>query len=119
MYMNISLKFEFSVFFIISDIGGDYWRLLLKGSYTIHVSAPGFKTSSEVVTVRNNRVTKVDFQLESDRCSNKNREVDSYFDNWPILKQYMFPNYDTMDDCDEETDVQQTFTGHEHLRPLP
>lgn len=74
-------KFVFYPLFSLPGPQGDYWRMLLKGTYTIHVHAPGYKTSSKVVTVRNKRVTRVNFELEIDRCLNRPTldSVNGYF----------------------------------------
>jgi hypothetical protein len=42
---------------------GDYWRLLVKGDYTIQVSAKGHKNAMKFVRVSNN-VKTVNFQLQ-------------------------------------------------------
>lgn len=42
---------------------GDYWRLLTPGTYTLTVSAPGYKQKSIYATVSKERVEVVDFRL--------------------------------------------------------
>lgn len=44
---------------------GDYWRVLLPGSYRVAVSAPGYESKNTIVHVNNNKkATTVNFELE-------------------------------------------------------
>ena len=43
---------------------GDYWRLLLPGSYSVNVSAPGYETEVHQVNVGERLATKLDFTLK-------------------------------------------------------
>ncbi|XP_067858101.1 carboxypeptidase N catalytic chain [Heptranchias perlo] len=48
---------------VTSGVGGDYFRLLLPGKYTVTASAPGYEDKAFHVNVDPNQPTRVDFQL--------------------------------------------------------
>ena len=54
---------------ILTDAGGDYYRLLTDGSYAIHVKKPGYETETQYITVHNqdhqSSAQRVDFVLQS------------------------------------------------------
>ena len=60
---------------VFSAEGGDYWRLLVPGSYTIRVSAPGYNSSEKSVVVSAARdlgtsAIQTDFVLQTcEQCS--------------------------------------------------
>lgn len=46
---------------------GDYWRLLVPGSYEVTVSAKGYEHESKTTTVRSATATKLDFTMRKIR----------------------------------------------------
>ncbi|CAF4337358.1 unnamed protein product, partial [Adineta steineri] len=54
---------------VTSNIGGDYYRLLVDGSYAVEVSYPGFKSQTQYVDVnyksQQTDAQRLDFILES------------------------------------------------------
>lgn len=46
---------------------GDYWRILVPGSYEIEVSAPGYDSESKTCTVIQDKETNLDFALKKMR----------------------------------------------------
>lgn len=59
---------------VYSSSAGDYWRMLVPGTYNVTASAPGFESSTQTITISSNReshqqqVTQ-DFQLMHDDIS--------------------------------------------------
>jgi len=59
---------------------GDFWRLLVPGSYEITVSARGFEQETKSCTVMSNKAASLEFVLKKMRMREPRRPVD---DMWP------------------------------------
>ena len=59
---------------------GDFWRLLVPGSYEITVSARGFEQETKSCTVMSNKAPSLEFVLKKMRMREPRRPVD---DMWP------------------------------------
>ena len=65
---------------LFSATDGDYWRLLVPGSYEITVSARGFERETKSCTVLSNKATALDFSLKKMRLREPRREGEG--ENW-------------------------------------
>ena len=59
---------------------GDFWRLLVPGSYEVTVSARGFEQETKPCTVLSNKAADLEFTLKKMRMRESRQPVD---DNWP------------------------------------
>lgn len=59
---------------------GDFWRLLVPGSYEVTVSARGFEQETKSCTVLPNKAADLDFTLKKMRMRETRPPVG---DNWP------------------------------------
>ena len=60
---------------------GDFWRLLVPGSYEITVSGRGFEQETKSCTVLVNKAAHLDFTLKKIRMRESKHTMDDY--NWP------------------------------------
>lgn len=44
---------------------GEFWRILLPGTYVLEVSAPGYKTSEQTFTVSKDHITYINVELST------------------------------------------------------
>ena len=66
---------------VFSYKDGDFWRLLVPGSYEITVSARGFEHETKSCTVLSNKAAALDFTLKKMRMRESRHQMDD--DNWP------------------------------------
>ena len=66
---------------IFSARDGDYWRLLVPGSYEITVSAKGFEPDTKSCTVLSDKAAKLNFALKKMRMREPRHQVQ--MDMWP------------------------------------
>lgn len=66
---------------VFSSRDGDFWRLLVPGSYEITVSARGYEQETKSCTVLSNKAATLDFKLKKMRMRESRHSVDD--DNWP------------------------------------
>ncbi|RDD38072.1 Carboxypeptidase D [Trichoplax sp. H2] len=58
---------------VSSSVAGDYWRLLIQGTYSLTVSAPGYRTATKTITIpTNTQAVQVNFTLQSAATSTMN-----------------------------------------------
>ncbi|XP_068726921.1 carboxypeptidase D-like [Montipora capricornis] len=74
---------------VFSAHDGDFWRLLVPGSYEITVSARGFEQETKTCTVLSNKAATLNFELKRMRLREPRRSLDD--DNWP---RELIPNKD-------------------------
>ena len=66
---------------VFSARDGDFWRLLVPGSYEITVSGRGFEQETKSCTVLVNKAAQLDFTLKKIRMRESKQTIDDY--NWP------------------------------------
>ena len=66
---------------IFSANDGDYWRLLVPGSYEITVSAKGFEPDTKTCTVLTDKAAKLNFTLKKMRMREPRHQIQ--MDMWP------------------------------------
>ncbi|XP_050521239.1 carboxypeptidase D [Daktulosphaira vitifoliae] len=84
---------------------GEYWRLLLPGTYTVKASAPGYVSSTHNVTVKNDnyRTSTVNFTLQQAKTSSavdlssiETKTGQRDIDGFPIPVEFVHHNYDKL-----------------------
>ncbi|CAF2789085.1 unnamed protein product [Rotaria sp. Silwood2] len=82
----INNKWEYIDHDVTSNIGGDYYRLLIDGTYAVQVISPGYETQTRYVQVHNkpnqNNAKRLDFILQraSIKRVNLRRMLRKFFD---------------------------------------
>ena len=82
---NATIQVDDRNYTVSSSIAGDYWRLLIQGTYTITVSSPGYITAVRTITVPSNtQAVQVNFTLQSTTTGSIGFAVNLYV-NWALL----------------------------------
>lgn len=66
---------------VFSARDGDFWRLLVPGSYDVTVSAKGFEQETKSCTVLSDKAAKLEFTLKKMRMREPRHQVQQ--DMWP------------------------------------
>ena len=59
---------------VVSAADGDYWRLLVPGSYELEASCSGFRSQKKVVEVHSDKVTEINFVLNTARDDDEEQD---------------------------------------------
>ena len=98
---------------VFSSHEGDFWRLLVPGSYEITVSAKGFEPETKSCTVLSDKAAKLNFNLKKMRMREPRHQVQ--IDMWPRERILNEDDYRHI----QEKDPSQYRDPSQHRVPSP
>lgn len=96
---------------VFSSRDGDFWRLLVPGSYEITVSAKGFESETKSCTVLSDKAAKLNFILKKMRMREPRHQVQ--MDMWPRERIFNEDDYRR----EQEKDPSQHMVPSQHRVP--